>query len=57
MRCWKTGARWSRPVDDDEDIRKAAPEQFIEELQDVRWGLFSLNLSRWLLARTWTAET
>ena len=42
--------------DDDEDIRKAAPEQFIEELQDVRWGLFSLNLSRWLLARTWTAE-
>lgn len=41
--------------DDDEDIRKAAPEQFVEELDDVRWGLFSLNLSRWLLARTWTA--
>ncbi|MBY8929185.1 inorganic triphosphatase [Pseudomonas sp. Wu6] len=40
--------------DDDEDIRKAAPEQFVEELQDVRWGLFSLNTSRWLLARTWT---
>ena len=30
--------------DDDEDIRKAAPEQFVEELEDVRWGLFSLNL-------------
>ena len=42
--------------DDDEDIRKAAPEQFVEELEDVRWGLFSLNLSRWLLARTWTAD-
>ena len=42
--------------DDDEDIRKAAPEQFTEELEDVRWGLFSLNASRWLLARTWTAD-
>ncbi len=42
--------------DDDEDIRKAAPEQFVEELDDVRWGLFSLNTSRWLLARTWTAD-
>ncbi|WP_460133058.1 CYTH domain-containing protein [Pseudomonas sp. S1_E04] len=42
--------------DDDEDIRKAAPEQFAEELEDVRWGLFSLNTSRWLLARSWTAE-
>ncbi|OCW27226.1 inorganic triphosphatase [Pseudomonas sp. S3E12] len=42
--------------DDDEDIRKAAPEQFAEELDDVRWGLFSLNMSRWLMARTWTAD-
>nr|BFE93174.1 hypothetical protein GCM10020185_37100 [Pseudomonas brassicacearum subsp. brassicacearum] len=25
---------------DDEDVRKAAPEQFLEELQDPRWGLF-----------------
>ncbi|VVO29294.1 inorganic triphosphatase [Pseudomonas fluorescens] len=41
---------------DDEDVRKAAPEQFAEELEDVRWGLFSLNTSRWLLARTWAAE-
>jgi len=41
---------------DDEDVRKAAPEQFIEELQDVRWGLFSLNTSRWLLARAWTTD-
>jgi inorganic triphosphatase YgiF len=41
---------------DDEDVRKAAPEQFAEELEDVRWGLFSLNTSRWLLARTWAAD-
>jgi len=41
---------------EDEDVRKAAPEQFLEELEDVRWGLFSLNTSRWLLARSWTAE-
>jgi triphosphatase len=25
-------------------------------LMDTRWGLFSLNASRWLLARTWTAS-
>ncbi len=41
---------------DDEDVRKAAPEQFLEELEDPRWGLFSLNTSRWLLARSWTTE-
>ncbi|CAD5203147.1 inorganic triphosphatase [Pseudomonas sp. FEN] len=41
---------------EDEDVRKAAPEQFLEELEDVRWGQFSLNTSRWLLARSWTAE-
>ncbi|HYQ49775.1 MAG TPA: CYTH domain-containing protein, partial [Pseudomonas sp.] len=41
---------------DDEDIRRAAPEQFIDELEDVRWGQFSLETSRWLLARGWTVE-
>ena len=41
---------------EDEDVRKAAPEQFLEELEDPRWGQFSLNASRWLLARTWTAD-
>ena len=41
---------------EDEDVRKAAPEQFLEELEDPRWGLFSLTASRWLLARAWTAE-
>ncbi|MNM40483.1 hypothetical protein D3C81_512840 [compost metagenome] len=41
---------------DDEDIRRAAPEQFAEELEDPRWGLFSLETSRWLLARAWTVE-
>ncbi|WP_213878271.1 CYTH domain-containing protein [Pseudomonas sp. dw_358] len=41
---------------DDEDVRKAAPEQFAEELLDVRWGQFSLGLARWLMARSWTIE-
>jgi len=41
---------------EDGDVRNAAHEQFIEELEDPRWGLFSLNTSRWLLARSWTAE-
>jgi inorganic triphosphatase YgiF len=41
---------------EDPDVRNAAHEQFIEELEDPRWGLFSLNTSRWLLARSWTAD-
>ena len=41
---------------DDEDVRRAAPEQFAEELLDTRWGQFSLDTSRWLLARGWTVE-
>lgn len=41
---------------DDADVRAAAHEQFLEELQDTRWGEFSLNTSRWLLARSWTVE-
>lgn len=41
---------------DDEDIRRAAPEQFAEELQDPRWGQFSLETARWLTARAWTVE-
>ncbi|MEE4342824.1 CYTH domain-containing protein [Pseudomonas alliivorans] len=41
---------------EDGDVRAAAHEQFLEELQDTRWGEFSLNTSRWLLERSWTAE-
>jgi inorganic triphosphatase YgiF len=41
---------------DDPDVRAEAPAQFIEELTDTRWGLFSLNTSRWLLARSWAAD-
>ncbi|WP_137818971.1 inorganic triphosphatase [Pseudomonas sp. 2FG] len=40
----------------DEAVRQAAPAQFAEELQGTRWGLFSLNTSRWLLTSAWTAE-
>lgn len=41
---------------DDEDVRRAAPEQFAEELLDTRWGQFSLDTSHWLLARGWAVE-
>lgn len=40
----------------DDSLRKNAPALFAAELQGNRWGLFSLNLSRWLLARSWTVE-
>lgn len=40
----------------DEQVRKTAPAQFAAELEGTRWGLFSLNASRWLLARSWTVE-
>ncbi|MER0836449.1 CYTH domain-containing protein [Pseudomonas aeruginosa] len=39
-----------------DELRRNAPALFAAELQGNRWGLFSLNLSRWLLARAWTAE-
>jgi len=38
----------------DESVRQAAPAQFAEELRGTRWGLFSLQASRWLLTRAWT---
>ncbi|QLC73354.1 inorganic triphosphatase [Pseudomonas sp. LPB0260] len=40
----------------DETVRQNAPGQFAAELDDTRWGQFSLHASRWLLARSWTAE-
>ncbi|GAC1029795.1 inorganic triphosphatase [Pseudomonas sp. No.21] len=39
---------------DDEAARQAAPQQFADELAGTRWGLFSLDASSWLLARSWT---
>lgn len=41
---------------EDAEVRAGAHQQFIDELKKPRWGLFSLNTSRWLLARSWTAE-
>lgn len=41
---------------DDDSVRQASPEQFAEELSDPRWGLFSLQASRWLLSRAWTEK-
>ncbi|TWC41593.1 adenylate cyclase [Pseudomonas sp. SJZ079] len=40
----------------DDAARQSAPAQFAAELDGTRWGRFSLNASRWLLARSWTAE-
>ena len=40
----------------DEAARQAAPQQFAAELDDTRWGLFSLQLAHWLLARSWTQQ-
>ncbi|MHA6494916.1 CYTH domain-containing protein [Pseudomonas borbori] len=39
----------------EESMRQAAPALFAAELENTRWGQFSLNSSRWLLARDWTA--
>ena len=41
---------------EDEDVRRAAPEQFADELLETRWGQFSLETARWLSARAWTVE-
>lgn len=38
---------------DDESLRQAAPALFASELDSPRWGLFSLQLARWLLAGAW----
>lgn len=38
----------------DEALRHNAPAMFAGELQGNRWGLLSLQLSRWLLQRGWT---
>lgn len=40
----------------DDAARQDAPAQFAAELAQTRWGLLSLNASRWLLARSWTAS-
>ncbi len=39
-----------------DDLRRNAPALFAAELQGNRWGLFSLQCSRWLLVRGWTVE-
>ena len=40
---------------DEDSVRQAAPAQFVDELNQPRWGLFSLRTSLWLLQRGWTA--
>ena len=41
---------------DDEQVRQAAPEAFATELEQPRWGRFSLHTSLWLLQRGWTTH-
>ncbi|MCY1287314.1 Inorganic triphosphatase [compost metagenome] len=41
--------------EDDESVRQQAPEAFRAELDDTRWGRFSLAASRWLLGKAWIA--
>ncbi len=46
-------ADWAPRIErgrDDETLRQQAPQLFRGELDETRWGLFSLNASRWLLA-------
>ncbi|RRV17271.1 inorganic triphosphatase [Pseudomonas saudiphocaensis] len=40
----------------DEAIRQSAPSEFSAELDQPRWGLFSLKASLWLWQRGWTIE-
>lgn len=35
------------------DVRKSTPERFAQELNQTRWGVFSLKAARWLLTRHW----
>ena len=40
----------------EEAIRQSAPNEFSAELDQPRWGLFSLKTSLWLWQRGWTME-
>lgn len=40
----------------EQSIRQATPNRFAEELENTRWGLFSLKASHWLLTRQWTQK-
>ena len=47
---------WRPMIDagqEDEGVRQSAPEAFTHELDQPRWGLFSLQTSLWLLQRGW----
>lgn len=38
---------------DDQAVREAAPLAFANELEETRWGLFSLEMAVWLQKQTW----
>lgn len=41
---------------DDRDQRDQAPALFAAELEQTRWGLFSLEMALWLHEQAWTTE-
>lgn len=47
---------WREPIllgAEDQGARNAAPKQFSAELEQTRWGLFSLQMALWLHSRQW----
>ncbi len=41
---------------DDQSAREAAPQAFAKELEDTRWGLFSLEMAVWLQNQAWQVK-
>ena len=41
---------------DDQAAREAAPQAFAKELENTRWGLFSLEMAVWLQNQAWQAK-
>lgn len=40
----------------DESLRQSAPQRFAEELEQLRWGRWSLRMALWLNQRHWQAK-
>lgn len=47
---------WREPIlngSNEQSVREATPEQFANELNHTRWGLFSLQMALWLQNKQW----
>ena len=38
---------------EDQSVREAMPQQFAQELENTRWGVFSLQMALWLQDKQW----